>query len=217
MSCFAKTIATINRIVASPRVYCSLFSSDCTVSRFNVNHLVDTEAYCAEKNIPIFYRLAVANRRIHNMDYANNFSVLNDEAARQTALDFFFGKVVDKSDRNWKQKFVYYTIFKYLQSKGNIRLADCFWKWRDATVDESGNIYYCATKSKCLGRLNAWNAKKVFHAKKNLRYRKRLTKKHCKNCIHYSFSPSIRGAFSFIFFFIHLLWFPNRYRFGRKV
>ena len=166
ISNFDQTIATIRTVVDSPRMYCSSFSAGCTVSKYNVDHLAANDAYCAEYGIPVFYRLAVPNRRIHNQGYSDDFSVLTDDADRRTAMEFFFGKIVDRANRDWKQKFTYYAIFKYLEGEGHVRLADCFWKWRDVTIDELGNIYYCATESKCLGMLDGENAKEIFHSKK---------------------------------------------------
>lgn len=217
VSSFAKTIDTIKTVVANPGVYCSSFSAGCTISKYNVNHLAANDAYCQLHNIPVFYRLAVPNRRIHNLGYVDDFSVLGDDAMRRTAMEFFFGKVVDRNDRNWKQKFTYYAIFKYLEAKGHVRLADCFWQWRDATVDEEGNLYYCATESKSLGRLDGGNAREILHAKENLQYRKELIDEHCQHCIHYAFGPNLRGAISFIGFFMHLVFFPVRYQLGRRL
>lgn len=216
VSSFTKTIETIQTVVDNPGVYCSSFSAGCTVSKYNVDYLQANDAYCVEHGIPIFYRLAVPNRRIHNLGYSDDFSVLTDEGNRRSAMEFFFGKVVDKSDRNWKEKFTYYAIFRYLEKEGHVRLADCFWKWRDVTIDELGNIYYCATESKKLGTLDSSNAKSIVHAKENLNYRKELVRDHCQHCIHYAFAPSIRGAFSFIRFFAHLVLFPERYRLARR-
>ena len=213
---FEQVLSSIEQVLAEPDVYCSTFSVGCTVSKYNVNHLAELDAFCAAKKIPVFYRIAVPNRRIHNLHYSDDFSVLTTDADRQSALEFFFGKVVDKTDRNWKQKFTYYAIFRYLENKGHVRLADCFWKWRDATVDESGKIYYCATQSKSLGTLDGSNAFGIFHSKENRQYRKELIKEHCQDCIHYAFAPTVKGAFSFILFFIHLLVFPNRYRLLRR-
>jgi len=213
---FKQVLTSIERIMESPEVYCDKFSVGCTVSKYNVNYLSELDAFCSEKNIPVFYRVAVPNRRIHNLHYADGFSVLSSEADRHAAMEFFFGKVVDKTDRNWKQKVTYYVIFRYLENKGHVRLADCFWKWRDATVDESGKIYYCATQSKCLGTLDASNASAIFHSKENRKYRKDLVEKHCSSCIHYAFFPSLRGALSFVLFFAHLALFPSRYRLMRR-
>ena len=217
VSSFAKTIETIRTVADSPGVYCSSFSAGCTVSKYNIDYLVANEAYCAEYNIPIFYRLAVPNRRIHNLGYSDDFSVLTDESDRHTAMEFFFGKIVDRNNRDWKQKFTYYAIFKYLEGKGHVRLADCFWKWRDVTIDELGNIYYCATESKCLGTLDEGNAKEIVHSKESRKYRKELIEEHCSHCIHYAFAPSIKGALSFILFFAHLVLFPSRFRLGRRL
>lgn len=217
VSSFSKTMDTIKTVVANPGTYCASFSAGCTISKYNVDHLAANDAYCVEYKIPIFYRLAVPNRRIHNLGYSDDFSVLTDDSDRRTAMEFYFGKIVDRSSRNWKQKFTYFAAFKYLEGKGHVRLADCFWKWRDVTIDELGNIYYCATESKCLGTLDGENAGKIFHSKENLNYRKELIEEHCKHCIHYAFSPSIKGAFSFIHFFVHLVIFPSRYRLGRRL
>jgi len=213
---FEKVLDSIERVLAQPGVYCSTFSAGCTVSKYNVDHLAELDAFCGEKQIPIFYRVAVPNRRIHNLHYADEFSVLSSEDTCQTAQEFFFGKVMDKADRDWKQKFTYYAIFRYLENDEHVRLADCFWKWRDVTVDEAGKIYYCATQSKCLGTLDESNARELFHSKENRNYRKELTAEHCQHCIHYAFAPTVKGAVSFILFFVHLLTFPTRYRMGRR-
>jgi len=217
VSSFAKTMDTIKSIVAAPGVYCSTFSAGCTVSKYNVHYLRANEAYCKLYNIPIFYRLAVPNRRIHNLGYADDFSVLTSEDTLQAATEFFFGKVMDRQDRNWIQKFTYYAIYRYLMAGGHLRLADCYWKWRDATIDELGNLYYCATESKPLGTLDDSNARSIFFSKENLDYRRKLIEEHCNHCIHYAFAPTIKGAFSFVFFFIHLLIFPGRYRLSGRL
>lgn len=209
---FDQVVSSVEQILAAPGVYCSQFSVGCTVSKYNADHLVELDAFCAEKNIPVFYRVAVPNKRIHNVHYSDEFSVLSDESSRQAALEFFYAKVTDKTDRDWQQKFAYYAIYRYLENKGHVRLADCFWKWRDATVDEMGKIYYCATRSKSLGTLTSSNAADLFHSKESRQYRKELVAEHCQHCIHYAFAPTIKGAFSFILFFVHLLIFPSRYR-----
>ncbi|QHI68067.1 radical SAM protein [Tichowtungia aerotolerans] len=213
---FDQVISSIDQILAFPNKYCHQFSVGCTVSRYNADFLAELDTFCVERGIPVFYRLAVPNRRIHNLHYSDEFSVLSSDAARQSAMEFFFGKVIDKTDRNWQQKFTYYSIYRYLEQKGHVRLADCFWQWRDATVDESGKIYYCATQSKSLGLLDSSNAAKLFHSKENRQYRKELIEEHCQHCIHYAFAPTIKGAFSFLLFFVHLLVFPSRYRFFRR-
>ncbi|VGO15594.1 hypothetical protein PDESU_04179 [Pontiella desulfatans] len=216
VSSFAKTMATIKTVVEHPGVYCNSFTAGCTVSRYNVDHLTANDTYCAENGIPITYRLAVPNRRIHNLGYTDDFSVLVDENHRQTALEFFFGKVVD-GNGSWRQRFTYYAIFKYLEAKGHRRLADCFWKWRDATVDEEGNIYYCATESKCLGKLDGSNAKAIFHSRESLQYRKELISENCQHCIHYAFFPTIGGALDFLGFILRRLSFPGSYRLMRRL
>lgn len=213
---FDEVLSSIERILAEPKKYCDSFSAGCTVSKYNVNHLTELDSFCRSQGIPVFYRLAVANRRIHNLHYAGEFSVLSSEADRQAAMEFFFGKTVDRSNRNWKQKFTYYSIFKYLKSGGHLRLADCFWQWRDATIDESGKIYYCATQSKCLGTLSGSNASEIFHSKENRNYRLQLVEQYCQHCIHYAFSPTIKGVFSFFFFYLRLFLFPHRYRWMRR-
>jgi MoaA/NifB/PqqE/SkfB family radical SAM enzyme len=216
MAAFDEVLLSIKQILSAPGVYCDTFSAGCTVSKYNVNNLAELDAFCTEQNIPIFYRLAVANRRIHNLHYADGFSVMSSEEDKQSAMEFFFGKIVDRTCRNWKQKFTYYSIFKYLESGGNVRLADCFWQWRDATVDECGKIYYCATQSKSLGTLDSTNAADLFHSEDNRDYRKQLIKEHCQHCIHYAFAPTMKGAFSFLLFLGHLVLFPNRYRWMRR-
>jgi MoaA/NifB/PqqE/SkfB family radical SAM enzyme len=216
MMAFDQVLSSIERILAEPGRYCDSFGAGCTVSKYNVHYLTELDAFCRERAIPVFYRLAVANRRIHNLHYAGEFSVLSSDDDRQAAMEFFFGKVVDKEDRNWKQKFTYYAIFKYLESGGHVRMADCFWQWRDATVDEMGKLYYCATQSKCLGTLNENNASGIFHSEENRAYRRQLVDQYCQHCIHYAFSPTIKGAFSFVCFVIHLILFPQRYRWLRR-
>ena len=213
---FVKTTDTIMGIMAKPGEYCDSLSVGCTVSQYNVDHLVELDAFCQDRDIPVFYRLAVANRRIHTLESSDGFSVLSDESARQSAMEFFFGRIMDREDRDISRKLAYYAIFRYLDSHGTDRQARCTWQWRDATIDEGGNLYYCATQSKCLGRLNGENGKSMFFDSDNLAYRKHLVGERCGECIHYAFIPTLRGAGGLLWFIGRWLILPLQYRVLRK-
>ncbi|VGO15603.1 hypothetical protein PDESU_04188 [Pontiella desulfatans] len=213
---FGRTVETIDRVLAERSSYCDAFSVGCTVSKANVDHLVELDEFCRAKAYPVFYRLAVGNRRIFTDSCEMDFSVLADENALQSAQEFFYGKIIDRSNRNWREKLVYFMILEYLLSKGTVRLANCFWAWRDATIDESGKLYYCATQSESIGQLDGRNGRSLFFARDNQRYRKRLCAGHCSSCIHYAFMPTPGGLFRFALFAGRWVAFSRLYKAMRR-
>jgi len=87
---FSKTITTIDSIIGKTGEYCDSFDIGCTVTRVNVDHLVQLEVYSREKGYPMKYRLGIENKRIGSDQIKSRYSVLDDFHTRQSAMEFFF-------------------------------------------------------------------------------------------------------------------------------
>lgn len=178
---FSKTVKTISTIVNNKEMYCDSYDIGCTVVKQNVDYLVELESFAEKMNWNIKFRLGIKNERLHNLVKYNDFSVLEDKAARQTAKEFFFGQIL--KSRNLYDQYKYWAIFTYLNGDENRKLG-CDWQENGITLDGEGNIYYCAVESPCIANLKTLNGEKEFFRKNNLKIRKEIIQNKCEKCIH---------------------------------
>ncbi|HSQ42457.1 MAG TPA: radical SAM protein [Fibrobacteraceae bacterium] len=188
---FLKVMQASTEIMAHPGLFCNQFTLGCTVSRHNVYHMVELDAFAKRQGLPLFYRLAVQNKRIET-SACPDFSVLSDPSTLQAATEFFYELYRETRDPGWRGR--YFSLFRYLESGGKIRLSPCDWRHRDVTLDWEGNLYYCATESRCIGNLNDIDTGvDIFYSPENLRYRELEIGAKCSSCIHYAFELDPAG------------------------
>lgn len=174
---FKKVENTIRELYKETYRYADRIELACTVVKHNVNHLIELDTYCKLNKYNIKYRLGIENERIDNKLLMNDFSVLLDKDARQTAIEFFHYKFNETKD------FKYYSIFKYLAFDEK-RLMGCAWKENAITMDPKGNLYYCAVESKKIGNIFESEGEKIFFNNQNIDYRQRIVSDKCNKCIH---------------------------------
>jgi MoaA/NifB/PqqE/SkfB family radical SAM enzyme len=191
---FDRTVKSLNEIAGNKNDYCDYMEIGCTVSRHNVFNLAETDSYFSEYSVPVFYHLAVPNKRIGTFD-DYDYSVLSDTRAKLMAEEFFLTKYLMDS-KNFSEKIRYFMNYYFLKNEGKGRLAMCSYLHRDITVDENLNVYLCATASDRIGNLKENNFKKFIRDGQLKAVENRL-RQECNTCIHYVDLPSLKGLFVF--------------------
>lgn len=178
---FLKTMATIDAL-NGPRQYCDSFDVGCTVTKQNVDHLVELAVFAKDNSLPIKYRLAVPIRRIDSFSNYDDYSIFTSEKAKQSATEFFFSLLSTSISLNDKLK--YYCIFKYLIAHRPKRLMGCAWKENGITLDPKGTLYYCAVESDPLGNLLENKGEEIFFSEEHIKHRTTIINSKCNSCIH---------------------------------
>jgi sulfatase maturation enzyme AslB (radical SAM superfamily) len=145
---YERTIKTIQILQKNKNRYCDTYDIGCTITKYNIFYLNELLALSELKHLPIFFRLAVANLRIDSQNSYRDYGVLTENRYKMTAQEFFFGMFLRA--HNLSEKFKYFAIYHYLYNNGLDRLSQCTWQNRDITLDDSGNLYYCAVERKNL-------------------------------------------------------------------
>jgi MoaA/NifB/PqqE/SkfB family radical SAM enzyme len=193
---FDRTMATIQAIRKCPDRYCDRFSVFCTISKWNVHHLAELEAYAALHELPIRYHLAVPNRRIGTFDRHADYNVLHEMDTRQAAAEFFYIKY--RRERHVREKFKYFAQYRFLVSGGSERLADCDWLKRDITLDDAFMVSLCATASREIGDLRKEGLDQILFRKSTRDHADEIRIHHCRSCIHYANFPNTPGLIRFV-------------------
>ena len=108
---FDRVIQTINELCEHKEMYLDEFDIGCTISKYNVDYLVQVEEYFSEYDVPVYFHLAVPNKRIHNFEDAP-FTVMSDTHSRQMAKEFFHKKYNNSKMR--MERIRYFLIYYYL-------------------------------------------------------------------------------------------------------
>lgn len=209
---FEKTVKTIDEIYENKHMYCDSIDVGCTITKQNVDYLIQLDEYAKIKGYDIKYRLAIPNKRIDSISKLGDFSVFFDTRKKQTAKEFFQMQIYKSKEISDKYK--YWAIYKFLSEKKPKRYLGCSWKENGITLDSKGDIYYCAVESKKLGNIrNERTGEKIFFSKENLEYRKFIIDNKCNQCIHdYSGKPELKNVIKFILFLIREKFWINQYK-----
>lgn len=189
---FEKTSNTVLNILQDKSKYCDSFRLGCTISSYNVYELFKVEDFSKEHSVDVEYHLAVPNKRINTFTDSDRYSVLADERARLMAIEFFQSRM--SKTKNIGEKMRYYMQIYYLQHNGEKRLSSCNFRYRDITIDENMEFYLCATASDSLGNIYEEGVDKVT-SKERFRREEDKVFANCDNCIHYCWTPTIKGVF----------------------
>ena len=196
-NCFEKTKAILNELYANKEDYCSSFSVGCTLSRYNIAYIRETEVFFHQfDNLKVEYHLAVPNKRIRTFDDYSNYYALNDEESRCLAAEFFFGQYFCSVDEQAKRQA--FINFQFLKNKGEGRLCECAYLGRDVTIDENLNISLCATASDVIGNLRGKSATELMTSA-NVKKVYKCVEKSCPTCVHYSYHPlTFKGRLAYL-------------------
>lgn len=197
---FKRTLVTIEEIQNNLSLYCDTFNIGCTIVKQNIDNLIELDAFAKKKNLDIEYRLGVPNKRIASDKCTDEYAI-TERSHIQSAIEFFHYQM--SISKNLYEKFKYFSIIYSLERKFSKRLLGCTWKDEGITLDRSGNLYYCAVASNCIGNLRDKSGEKIFFDTKNIQYRKDLIKTYCDACIHdYTGRIELKSLYYFIKEFI---------------
>jgi MoaA/NifB/PqqE/SkfB family radical SAM enzyme len=208
-NCFNRTLRILDEFKNAPSLYFDYFVIGCTISKYNIEYIRETETFLSLYPFQVYYHLAVPNKRIGTFENAD-YSVLTDELSTLLATEYYYTKWTSTSIRKqFITKFNYFANYYYLLHGGNGRLASCIYRYRDITITENLDVALCATASDVIGNLNKNEISQIM-SKNNLRDIEKCTFKNCKSCIHYTDFPTIRGLLIFLYHF-----YLNRKKWGR--
>lgn len=189
---FNRSLHVLNELCLHKEKYLDAFDIGCTVSRTNVDYLVPFEDYFSTYDVPIYFHLAVPNKRIHNFDDAP-FSVLKDKHTTQMAKEFFYSRAEQADSRLEKIRCT--LIYLYLAGKTQRRMFMCNYLYQDITINENLDTFLCATASDKVGSLIDG-----IPSYKNYNCLVNNTRQHCDTCIHYANLPNIRGLWTYFLY-----------------
>jgi MoaA/NifB/PqqE/SkfB family radical SAM enzyme len=193
---FEGAVSTIDQIVKNTNRYCDSFDVACTIVWQNVDYLAELDAYARLKGYPMKYRLGIENKRIGSDTLRDEYSVLIESSAKQSAKEFMHSRFFEATDLS--EKFRYFSMFYWLNSEKPKRLLGCDWKEEGITMDARGDLYYCAVESNRIGGLRQESGEEVFLGDGNVKYREGIIRDHCDGCIHdYGGKPELRNLIPF--------------------
>lgn len=192
-NCFPRTVKILDAIKADQARYCDAFSVGCTISQSNVSYLREVVEFFNIYPFDIYYHLAVPNKRIHTFGDSDGYYVVSDERSRLLAMEFFQERMSQLPGlSHLSKRFVYFSSYYFLKNRGKGRLSSCNYRYRDITIDENLNVYYCATASNLIGSLLVNTTKSLIGSTKG-KQALRDVKSNCDTCVHYSNFPSVKG------------------------
>lgn len=197
-NCFKKTKTILHELSENEELYCHEFTVGCTLSRYNIAFIRETEAFFQNyKDLRVEYHLAVPNKRIKTFTEYHDYYVLDDERARNLATEFFYGKYLSATNESYRRQC--FANYYFLKTNGKRRLCTCDYLDRDITIDENLNVSLCATASSNIGCLCQQSATTIINSQNARKERKLLKRDYCNTCIHYSYhSFTLYGRWIYI-------------------
>ena len=191
---FERTVKTIRLLKENINAYCDSFDLGYTISKRNATDMVFAKEFAELLGIDIYFHLAVPNKRINTFG-SEDYSVLRNKKATFLAREFFYGEFVENP--SVKKQIKSFINYHFLKNNQQERIALCNYLNRDVTIDQSLNLYLCATASDKVGNLMDSSIKKYIKSGK-IKQECDKVKKNCKNCIHYANAPTFKGSYIFI-------------------
>ena len=175
--CFDNLMKTINFIKKEQDLYCDKLNFICTISKYNVEYLLELDMFCRKNELMINYNIATEHERLKNHDKYGEYSILSDRRSTLLAAEFFYQKFRETNLNK------YYALFMYLRDNVHYRYCGCQYLHDAITITPEGNICYCATRSKEIGNIYSDNIEQVYFS--NAEYNNQIKEEYCIHCSHY--------------------------------
>lgn len=204
---FERTKYILDAFKLDPERYFYYGVIGCTLSTHNIYYVREMEVFFENYPLTVEWHIAVPNKRIHTFYDSERYYLLNDDEARLLAVEFFYGKMCESKAF---RKFRWFAQYYFLLNKGQGRIAQCSYRYKDVTIDENLFLYLCATASDEIGDLNVDSIRKI---KKEKAFSKEACNigKYCDQCIHYVYdNPTIKGGIIFLWFIMQNKFKQNR-------
>ncbi|MDD3037279.1 radical SAM protein [Bacteroides sp.] len=215
-NCFERTKKLMDELAQNSKCYCDVMDIGCTLSRYNIPYVQQTDSFFSGYPFTITYHLAVPNKRIYTFD-RYDYYVLEDERSNLLATEFFYGKFLKTSfSKQARIKFRYFANYYFLKKKGYGRLSQCSYLNRDVTIDENLDIFLCATASDRIENLQKKTPAELYK-QGSFDEMQRQTSQYCNTCIHYVDLPNLKGVVLFMCEILNYRWsWGNKYKFLSK-
>ena len=186
---FEKTTSTLMAIKENQKKYCDVLDVGCTISKENIDYVIQTQQYLELLGVDAYYHPAVPNKRLHNYSQ-QDFSIMDDNHSRMLATEYFFGKF--KYGKGFRTRIRSFLTYYYLLNHGQARMAGCNYLRSDVTITENLDLCLCAVASDIVGNLNESSASELLSSGK-LRQEEIRLQRNCNECVHYIIFPSLKG------------------------
>lgn len=175
--CFEALMKTVGLINNHREEYCDNLNFICTISRYNVKHLIELDNFAKRNGFSINYNIATIHKRLKNNEKYEDFSILNDRYSCLLAAEFFYKKFIETNLSK------YFALFLYLYDEKHIRYGECQYLHNAITITPEGDVCYCATWSDVLGNIKENDLEELYF--NNRSYNEQIKENYCKHCSHY--------------------------------
>lgn len=158
-------------------------SIGCTISKGNVWEVNELLYFLRKENLYGRFRIAEFINRLYNDDKKAEIRNFDEDESYHLAL--FFKKLEYAYEKNYLIRRTYRSIHSMLL--GGRRKIGCPYQTEGIVLNSTGDLQYCAPKSKVIGNSINESAIKIY--KGNLKERRRIIKNHCDDCIHDYHAP----------------------------
>ena len=172
----------------------------CVITRMNLYHLSELQAWCAERDIELGFQLVGFHETyVANVDRQGDLDF--SEADREYLLHFLEGLAVPQSPSDFTA--YYWDDMLQMYRSGRPRRTPCPFSVDSFVLDAYGDVYYCLSERKignCLVAAEAGKASSggdspassalvsqgpcsaIYYHPENLAFREQLTRSACLRC-----------------------------------
>jgi len=161
--------------------------ASCVITRKNLYHLRELQAWCAERGIDLGFQLVGFHET-----YVANVEQRGDLDFDETDRDYLFSFLEElASDRSPSNFLAYYwNDMLAMYRDGRARQTPCPFAVDSFVIDAYGDMYYCLSERKignCLAKMVAdpslsQPCSAIYYDPENLAFRDELTRSACKRC-----------------------------------
>jgi MoaA/NifB/PqqE/SkfB family radical SAM enzyme len=161
--------------------------ASCVITRKNLYHLLDLQAWCAERDIELGFQLVGFHETyVCNVEQRGDLDF--DEADRDYLFRFLEGLAADRSPSNFMA--YYWDDMLQMYRDGRPRQTPCPFAVDSFVLDAYGDMYYCLSEGKignCLAAVekdpnSSHPCSTIYYDPENLAFREALTRSACLHC-----------------------------------
>jgi len=179
----------------------------CVVTRKNLYHLRELQAWCDERNLELGFQLVGFHETyVANIESQSDLDFTDED--RRYLLDFLARLAVVRSPSDFMA--YYWDDMWHMYAEGRSRTTPCPFAIDSLVLDAYGDMYYCLSERKignCLappadaGQLGPCSA--IYYSPDNLAFRKALTKSSCLRCnsacfVNVGIKKDLKGYLAFL-------------------
>tara|TARA_R110002096_G_scaffold91625_9_gene207290 strand:+ start:2792 stop:5077 length:2286 start_codon:yes stop_codon:yes gene_type:complete len=155
------------------------FRIGCTIIRENVLQVEEVLNWAQDFGVYARFRVGIPHQRLYTAEKVDPFALTQGERFH---LANFLQTLEQSYETNLLRRHFYHSLRRQV-AYGENRTAGCDWKDRGVTLFASGDIGYCAVKSRNIASpLRGDDALAAYHA--NVDHLREIRDNHCATCHH---------------------------------